>query len=140
MDRKPVLGFWRYARTFLVSAETLHQETPDHLYPVDYYLVCHSLELSLKAYLSTRSFTLEYLKDKNGHDLNRLFRESMSLGLQGHVSFSVAHIKAIEVISPIYKGKELEYVEPGPKTLPDWELLRSAADSLLTGIEAICRR
>jgi len=140
MDRKPALGFWRYARIFLVSAEMLRQENGDGIYPVDYYLICHSLELGFKAFLSTRSFTLESLKNHIGHDLKQLLDESLLGGLQGHVSLSDNQIAATQMIGPMYKGKQLEYVKPGPKTLPDWELLRSAADSLLTGIEAICRR
>ncbi len=140
MDRKPALGFWRYGRTFLVSAEMLRQENGDGIYPVDYYLICHSLELGFKAFLSTRSFTLESLKNHIRHDLKRLLDESLLGGLQDHVSLSDNQIAALRMIGPIYKGKQLEYVEPGPKTLPDWELLRSAADSLVTGLEATCRR
>jgi hypothetical protein len=77
-DRSPALGFWKFAWEYTEAAKKVVGES--ELKHVAYYLICHSIELTLKAFLRAKGEEIEDLK-KLGHDLEAALREAERLGL-----------------------------------------------------------
>jgi hypothetical protein len=73
-------------RDFLERAEEFYQAyrdlpiTPPPSWP-RYFMLCHSIELALKAYLTARGYSPTELRGEFGHDLTRLLTEAVSAGL-----------------------------------------------------------
>jgi len=82
-----------------------------NLFHVKFYLLAHSIELSLKAYLRYKKYTLSDLK-YFGHNLNKIYKELTSKFIYKLDSGSVT---AINSINSYYKNKEFEYPANGTK-------------------------
>ena len=80
-------GFHKYAQEFL-RAEEAFQAT-DNFSPVPYYLLCRSIELSLKAYLLLKGYKKEYLKRKIGHNLKKLLSKVQELNIREIIAISI---------------------------------------------------
>jgi len=133
-------GLWNYALVFFESAEMVDKQEGDTFLLIPkYYLICHSLELSLKAFLNHKGVSQKDLKDKFRHNLKALFREARRLDLRKEFRFSSDQWKAILVINSYYQGKEFEYARAGSKRFPLYSVLSSAAEGLLTGISPSIR-
>ncbi len=74
-------GHWlrNYAADFLAAAEAF--QAPEHRFsPVRYYLICHSIELSLKAFLVTAGYKKKDRKRLN-HDVVKALEAAEGNGL-----------------------------------------------------------
>ena len=72
MERTTAFGLWRYAKEFFEAAKKIQEPSNSIQQKISipaYYLLGHSIELSLKAFLKAQGFTIEKLKNKYGHDL-----------------------------------------------------------------------
>ncbi|MEK6553511.1 MAG: hypothetical protein AABZ54_08705, partial [Bacteroidota bacterium] len=58
-----------------LNTDLVHQSSKPSIFVV-YYLIGHSIELSLKSFLLRRGLKKEELKNKYGHDLSALLSES----------------------------------------------------------------
>jgi hypothetical protein len=65
---------------YLDLADQFYKRPPPFSWP-RYFLLCHSIELALKAYLAKLGATLEQLKWDFGHKLDRLVDEAAKKGL-----------------------------------------------------------
>lgn len=136
VTRMAPLGLHFYANDFLVSAKSLPKaESP--FSPSFYYLVLHSIELSLKAFLSCRGYSLERLSGGPlGHDLVSLLDECDKKGLVKVEGLKQKHMNEIRTASKYYVEKVFEYPALGealtgyPGT-PDLVSLTEAADLLV---------
>ena len=82
------------ANEFLQAFKALPEGVPPS-WP-RYFLLCHAIELALKAYLLSRRWTRKTLKMKKyGHELKELLREATNEGLQLSAS-AVADIEALD--------------------------------------------
>jgi hypothetical protein len=74
-------GFHRYAKEYFRAA--LAYEPADGFSPVRYYLVCHAIEVCLKAFLLGKGVPKTKLKNPNllGHDLVKVLARSRACGL-----------------------------------------------------------
>jgi len=62
-DRTNSMGLWTYAKSYLDAANTVASSADRGLIPTPaYYLVCHSIELILKAFLRGSGAELEELR------------------------------------------------------------------------------
>lgn len=82
----------RLAEDFYQAFRDLPPRTPPQSWP-RYFLLCHAVELALKAYLTYRGKTPKELKDpKIRHSLKQLLSEATNAGLslsasaQGHIA------------------------------------------------------
>ena len=78
-------GHWlrHYATDFLAAAQVF--EAPINRFsPVKYYLVCHSIELSLKSFLFSAGFKKKHRKQL-GHDLEKALIAAEENGLGSHL-------------------------------------------------------
>jgi hypothetical protein len=104
-------GHWlrNYARDFLSAAQTF--DPPKNRFsPVPYYLICHSVELSLKAFLFSAGFKKNDRKRLN-HDLEKALRAAEANGLSAHLEITSNDRELFQKANRLYPKKEFEYFE-----------------------------
>ena len=111
---------------FLEAAVVLQNTPPIRVNysSATYYLLGHSAELMLKAFLYSHGVTIPELK-KMGHDLEKLATASTEKGLHKTVS-----LNQIRQLAETYRDKSLEYRERKKKTFPNLELLTEEIKAL----------
>jgi hypothetical protein len=140
MDKTSSMGLWTHANEFYLASRVLAQPDNSHLMHPSYYLISHSIELALKAFLRGNGLSLDELKNykKLGHDLQKLLEKAVSLELELYLTLSQKDEFAISTINEYYKNKELEYIVTGKKSYPKIEFLISFNGKLLNGIRQFC--
>lgn len=139
------MGMHRYACEFLSAALNF---TPcgDEFSPVPYYLICRSIELSLKSYLLARGVMgRPELRSVLGHNLVRALDRAEAAGLGTLVDVSPAERAELQSATTQYSNKEFEYFENigmifGGARLPDLEVLAGLAARLADELEQPCFR
>lgn len=120
-----------------LEASVVLQNTPPirvNYSSANYYLLGHSAELMLKAFLYRHGVTIPELR-KIGHDLEKLVTVSEEKGLPKTVS-----LNQIRQLAEIYRNKSLEYRERKKKTFPDIDLLTKEIEALQSAVFGkICR-
>jgi hypothetical protein len=140
-------GTLRYAQEFLESADILQPRASNALsrfrsdhevsIPV-YYLLCHAIELSLKAYLSHVGYSEKELSGRNkqrgifGHNLLALYDAALKEGLSD--GFSPLDRRLLELITPYFVSKRIEYFYRGVATYPKHSLLGDFATRILGSV------
>jgi hypothetical protein len=143
-ERMAPLGLHTYAESFLTAARSLPPPTAP-FDPVRPYLVCHSIELGLKAFLSLQGSTmLELAEGTYGHNLENIFQKAIEKGLGTSVRLTAAHESAIRVAAVYYSGKVLEYPAVGEAMLaypsmPPVDTLFEVAANLVESLRQPCR-
>lgn len=143
-ERMGPLGLHMYAESYLSAAQALPKpEVPFE--PVRPYLVCHAIELVLKAFLSLRGVAMVDLADgPYGHNLDALLTKSTEANLAEFVLLPESNSTAILLATKYYGGKLFEYPAIGealsayPK-MPPVGILFEAAASLVEALRQPCR-
>lgn len=99
-------GFWSHAEQYLLAAEKVKKpaipqkgKSRFKLILPAYYLVGHSIELSLKSFLSAKGYShSELRKQKYGHDLESLLSECTRRKLGREVNLSKIQVQGILLI------------------------------------------
>jgi len=139
-DKTNSMGLWTYANNYLDAARVLVSSSDRDLVPTPaYYLICHSIELTLKAYLRGSGEELKRLR-KIGHNLNQCLSKAGEKGLAQYHCLKPSQEKAVSLINDYYESKELEYISTGFKTLPTYKVLDEVADELLLSLREYCQR
>ena len=100
------------------------------------YLVGHSIELCLKAYLAFHGIPLNELRSKKyGHDLEKCLKKAKELGLNTHVKLNDDELHALTVLNDLYSTKQLNYIVTGVKQVPVFGPIETVCRKLL---DAIC--
>ena len=123
------LALARYAKEHLEAYTALKEAKKGHLElcNIKYFLLCRSLELSLKSELLRRGVaTAGELKTKFRHDLVTLRDTAINIPT---VTFNSEENAIIDALNPYYKDKEFEYPVVGFKTFP-----------VLDDVEQLCSR
>jgi hypothetical protein len=134
------------AKKFLGAARTVvAQESQEDggWHPVGKYLACHSVELSLKAFLTLNGEKMDSVRKRFSHRIAELLVEADKLKLEGLVKLTDAECAEIKKAAAYYAGKVFEYpavfeagkAYPGD---PDASYLLSAADKLVDGLYQPC--
>jgi len=140
VNMSPV-GFVVYAENFLSAYRSFE---PEVLFsPPKYYLVCHSLELALKSYLSMKGEPITKLKSNLKHDLHKILRKSKELGLDSVVALSEIEIHEIEKANEWYNRKGFEYfaiqnIVEKRNSLPDLEVLSAMTERIIGILKPLC--
>jgi hypothetical protein len=134
-------GFWRHGKDFLSAADAVKPPSElkrkmDGVSMVAYYLVGHSIELTLKSYLFAKGYKLKDLRDpkKYGHSLSNLLNECRKRKIGREVKLSNAEIAVIHLLNDVYKTKRFEYLEYGMYRLPGYLFTRDVAEKLVNGL------
>jgi hypothetical protein len=138
------MGFHRYASEFLSASRGLKT---DHLFsPVPYYLICRSIELSLKSYLLAKGVSEKEFRQKKhglGHDLVNVFQKAQYLGLESIVEVSPNQQMELTKANEYYVCKGFEYFQvvkaaTGYQGLPELSVLQELAGVLVDGLKNFC--
>lgn len=101
-----------------------------------YYLLGHSIELSLKGFLFGRGVKYNKLRYKPySHDLDKLITESRKRRLGLLIKLSTTEVGLIKLLSISYSAKLLEYTEVGLYKLPEYVALYELASKLAKAIK-----
>ena len=137
-------GLWVYARAYARAAAAL--PAPEKPFePVRYYLACHSIELSLKAYLTIHGATmLDLSESAYGHKLEAILIAADAKQLQTLVPLTDEHRVELVNASDYYAGKVFEYPAMGEAAnayprLPNLDVLIAAAQLLVQTLELPCK-
>jgi hypothetical protein len=108
-------NFLKLGEKFRDAAEILNQHyrnAPD--WPT-FVVACQGLELYLKAFLRAKGMTLDDLKNKIGHDLQRAYNKSKDLGLW---KVPQGDEEMITLLNQAYKERDFQYRASGERELP----------------------
>lgn len=136
-DKTSSLGLWTQANDFHSASCVLANSDHSHLIGPSYYLVLHSIELALKAYLRGYGFSLESL-NKLSCDLRKTLNNAINSNLNSYIKLSAVDLKAISSINEYYKNKGLQYMASVDKSYPSVQLLAAIGSNLLVGIKQFC--
>ena len=127
--RLTALGLIRYAWDFYRAFENLQEKNPQltTMYEVKYYLLCHSIELAMKAFLRKKGYTRKQLM-KIGHDLDKL----IIILHENNVLIDVDSAIRTIMVNQYYKTKQFEYPQTGYKEFPSLEDMKSSVCLLLS--------
>lgn len=134
-------GFVLYARDFLNAYRAYEPENP--FSPAKYYLLCRSVELSLKSYLSLKNVGINKLKKKYGHNLLKIYEKSIELGVKDIVDITQEEAIEIEKANEWYDRKGFEYFDiqnivASKDTLPNLEIMVHLAERLIEKLKPLC--
>lgn len=113
MSKETPIGLVNEGKGFLEAAKGVCSDDGSpkpHCLLVYYYLVCHSIELSIKGVLLNEGASMNQLKGV-GHDLSKLMMEAKRLGVVDELSdidFSV-----IRMMNPDYRSRKYSYAMGG---------------------------
>ncbi len=143
-ERMGPLALHLYAESYLSAARAL-PKPPAPFDPVLPYLVCHAIELALKAFLSLRGEAMVRLAGGSfAHNLDSLLAKAVEVGLAKLVALPEAQRNAIRLATTYYTGKVFEYPAVGEALraypqMPPIEVLSDAAESLVESLRQPCR-
>lgn len=142
-ERMGPIGLHTYANAFLEAVRTLPPASVP-FEPVRPFLVCHSIELSLKAFLSLQGATMLQLSGgAYGHNLEEILKKADENHLTSLVNLTDAQRAVIRDATNYYMGKVFEYPAIGealsgyPK-MPALEILYEVATILVNSLRQQC--
>ena len=109
-------GLARYSEEFFRAARAVDKdmgrdEGYEIIAPVPVqFLVAHSIELILKAYLQYRGSSKKQLQNL-GHDLLTCFEEAVNVGL--NYTMDDGQLEALKALSHLHSTTQLRYIKPG---------------------------
>lgn len=127
-------GLYNYACEFLEAFRVINEKDRKitYLFPVKYYLLCHSLELGLKSYLRSKGYSINKLKDL-GHNLTEILEEAHK---QKFDSLNTKKEKQIiNLLNLYYFSKQFEYITVGFKSVPEIMAVEKLVQKVLDEIE-----
>jgi hypothetical protein len=133
-------GLWRYARDFADAGDAAYEVARYQPFVPAYYLMGHSIELSLKAFLLGAGVPLDELKRDFGHDLSALLDRAHHLGLAQEVQLSDIDGGVIRLLGFEYRTKRFEYIRTGLLSLPEWQKLQPLTHRLVSSLRVFCKR
>jgi hypothetical protein len=127
-------GFVNYAKDFLNAFNSYKPEQP--FSPAKNYLVCRSIELSLKSYLLLKKVPLKEVKYTYGHDLSKIVKKVDELGINMVVNISEEERTELLRANSWYNRKGFEYFDiqnivESKQTLPNLDLMLGLAERLI---------
>lgn len=144
VTRMAPVGLIKYAQWFLQAAKEISVSSETQFMPARTYLVCHSLELALKAFLSLNGYELIKLSGGAfGHNLENILAEAQKLKIDSAACLTSIHKAEIYKASQYYSEKIFEYpalweaIQAYPSR-PDTSILIEAAEVLVSSIFDRC--
>ncbi len=135
--------FILYAEDFLAASHS--HVAPRTFSPVEYYLACHSMELSLKAYLLFRGIPKDEIRQRHyGHNLDNILEKCLELGISNLVDITDSDRTLVAQLNEWYSRKGFEYFEiknivDNPQNLPNVTLSQNFAQKLTENLKEPCK-
>jgi hypothetical protein len=132
-SRTTYMGLLKMSHDYLDAFNIIHEKNKNitYLFSVKFYLLAHSTELSLKAYLRFKGYSVKKLQSL-GHDLEAIYKELLSNFVYTLDMRSVAYIN---LINPYYKSKQFEYPTTGTKSVVELEKLKVVTEMINTSTQ-----
>src|SRR4051794_41387147 len=109
------MGFLTDAKAYLKAGNALSQSDVDMFSPV-YFLLCHGIELSLKAFILASGGSERELKKQDiRHHLNSLRDRARALGYQ---PANKKTDEVIDMLTPYHSNHSFRYRDPGYVRFP----------------------
>lgn len=124
---------WALANGYYAAAARLLEAGGGETFMPSLFLLLHSLELHLKAFLFSQGMSEKQLRTIS-HDLLGCLRACQERGLSKHVHLSWREKMQIVRVNRYYKSKELEYFVPRAKSFGSVENLAGAVDRVSKGV------
>lgn len=138
-SRTQPFGLLRYAQEYFEAGVAAYPLTRHKPSSPALYLMGHSIELSLKAFLLAKGLPLSALRSWDyGHNLHALLDEAMRHNLNEYVELSQVDAGVIHLLNVEYASKRFEYIRTGMMTVPEWHLLESVAGKLSRRLQPFC--
>lgn len=135
--RTTSLGLLCFAKEYFKAYEILCKDGGiKWTSPVCRYLLCHGMELSLKAFLKNRGKTVKELYNL-GHDLDKIMEACKGLNERKLNVLTQHDWAVISLLNQEYKSKELEYIKTGVKTLPSDKDINQSYENIKIFIQSI---
>jgi hypothetical protein len=139
-DRKEyvAIGFITDARSYLHAARVIDGSDERHsLFSPIYFLLCHGIELVLKAYILASGGTgAELRPQKIRHSLDQLRNRAVALGL----SPSEKTNQVIDLFTPHHANHSFRYRDPGYKSYPVTLEVIDSLETMLAQIHPVVTR
>lgn len=121
-------GLLRYANNYFQAYKIIKEQKPRDLdlLEVKFFLLCHSLELGIKAYLRTKLPRIKLIE--LGHDLEALLVEAYQ---RRGIVMGRRDLAIIRYANDLYKTKQFEYSQKGYKEIPSVNSLEDVVERLL---------
>jgi len=135
--------FVKYAEDFLAASNSHNSSA--RFSPVEYYLACHSIELSLKAFMLLKGVSKDKIRwDPFGHNLDNILDKCLSLHIEELVDVSESQKSLIGELNEWYSRKGFEYFDvknivAGASDLPNVKLAQELALHLVDRLKEPCR-
>ena len=143
-ERMGPLALQLYAENYLAAAKAL-PEPAVPFEPVRSYLVCHAIELGLKAFLSLQGKQMiDLAEGQFAHKLGSILTAAEGAGLSKLVLFTDLQVEEIRIAETYYAGKVFEYPAVGEAlsgypSRPTLSHLFEAATVLVEKLAKPCR-
>lgn len=112
-------GYWWDAAKILLNDGAGKKSQAITLSAPIFFLLMQCLEVSLKSYLNARGMSDEKLKRRYGHRLTKLLDKAIELEIEAYHAISPEMRARIELLDPLYAGKDLQYFDqPGMRRYP----------------------
>jgi hypothetical protein len=136
-DRTNSLGLFNTAEAYWLSAMALEEAKVKngHAHTPVRFLYYHSLELYLKALLRQKH-SVEKIREKFGHKMERLVEEAEKLGLV----VADEDREVFSIMADTDAVIEARYIRTGAKTWPTFEALRRTCKSVRGGVGGYLRK
>jgi hypothetical protein len=126
------------AQEFFVAAHMVIDRTSPKVFLPSYFLLGHSVELSLKAFLLQQGFEIGTLSRDFGHSLGALLAAGREHQLSDYIPLTDQEIGAIELLTYDYMAKRYEYDESETYFLPLISVTSTVARRLAFGLKGVC--
>lgn len=132
-NRTTHIGLLRMSHDYLEAFKVIHEKNRNitYLFSVKFYLLAHSIELSLKSYLRFKGYSVKKLQFL-GHDLQAIYNELSSNYVYSLDPRSAAYINTINTY---YKTKQFEYPRIGIKWVVDLDELKVITEMINTSTQ-----
>jgi hypothetical protein len=129
-------------RKAAVMVDTANEGSHPRFFAPTYFLLCHSAELALKAFLTTHRMPARDLqKVEIRHNLRALYEAALAYGLKvpvekdGYDEFG----DLMDWLSPFHKAHAFRYRQPGYVQLPSPAFMADRLEPVIADIAGIVR-
>jgi hypothetical protein len=130
-------AYFQAASHLQTALEEGHLRLRFHM-PV-YYLYCHTMELTLKAFLLARGLSVDEIRSRRlGHNLQGLWKECNAQGLKVQSAKAAALGQTIKLLNPFALRFDFRYLRVGMISLPPLEAVRGDAEHLIKLVRPHC--
>jgi hypothetical protein len=120
------------AQSYLEAARVLAKNDLRGSLRPTYFLLCHGVELALKAFLAAKDASDEFIRKKVGHRLDKAFEESAALGLSDPES---KFRQLVNFLAPFHDEYAFRYRDVEFDHVPEFQEALDRALMMLRSIE-----